>query len=48
MITGQPMEKIEKGPNWEDNLGGTFEERSKEKNFDELDKEMYAKFEMFL
>ena len=26
------MEKIEYGPNWEDNLGGTFEERKKDPN----------------
>ncbi len=45
MITGEPMEKIEKGPNWEDDLGGTFSERSKEKNFDNIEKEMYGKFE---
>jgi nitrate reductase beta subunit len=45
MITGLLMEKIEKGPNWEDDLGGTFEERSKEKNFDDIDKEIYSKFE---
>lgn len=45
MITGEPMEKIVKGPNWEDDLGGSFEERSKEKNFDSIEKEMYGKFE---
>ncbi len=45
MLTGEPMEKIEKGPNWEDDLGGTFKERSKEKNFDNVDKEIYGKFE---
>lgn len=45
MITGKLMDKIEKGPNWEDNLGGTFEERSKEKNFDDIDKVIYSKFE---
>jgi nitrate reductase beta subunit len=45
MITGEPMEKIVKGPNWEDDLGGTFAERSKEINFNDVDKEVYSKFE---
>ncbi len=45
MITGLPMEKIEKGPNWDDDLGGAFEERSKEKNFEDIDKQIYGKFE---
>lgn len=45
MITNEPMEKIHKGPNWEDDLGGTFEERSKETNFNDVEKEMYGKFE---
>lgn len=29
LVTGQRMEKIEYGPNWEDNLGGSFNERKK-------------------
>ncbi|MCF8302408.1 MAG: nitrate reductase subunit beta [Bacteroidales bacterium] len=45
MITGKKMEKIEYGPNWEDNLGGTYESRSREKNFDEIQKEIYGEFE---
>ncbi|MBP6977859.1 MAG: nitrate reductase subunit beta [Bacteroidales bacterium] len=45
MITGRPMEKINKGPNWEDDLGGAFEERSREENFGDIDKEIYRKFE---
>lgn len=46
MLTGQPMEKIEKGHNWEDNLGGSFAKRSKEKeNFDDIDKQIYSNFE---
>jgi nitrate reductase beta subunit len=32
IITGKPMEKIEKGPNWEDNLGGEYAKRSSESN----------------
>jgi nitrate reductase beta subunit len=45
ILTGQPMEKIEKSANWEDNLGGSFEARSKEKNFEEVEKEIYGEFE---
>ncbi len=45
MLTGKLMEKIEKSANWEDNLGGTFEKRSKEKNFDGVQKEIYGEFE---
>ncbi|NCC72174.1 MAG: nitrate reductase subunit beta [Sphingobacteriia bacterium] len=44
-ITGKPMEKIEKSANWEDNLGGKFEDRSREKNFDDVRKEIYGEFE---
>jgi nitrate reductase beta subunit len=45
IITGQPMEKIEKSANWEDNLGGEFEKRSNEKNFEDIQKEIYGRFE---
>jgi nitrate reductase beta subunit len=45
ILTGRPMEKIENSANWEDNLGGTFEKRSREKNFDEIQKEIYGEFE---
>ncbi len=45
IITGQPMEKIEKSANWEDNLGGSFESRSREKNFEDVQKEIYREFE---
>lgn len=45
IITGEPMEKIEKSANWEDNLGGEFLKRSKEKNFENISKETYAEFE---
>jgi ferredoxin len=30
-ITGKKMEKIEWGPNWEDDLGGEFDQRSRDK-----------------
>jgi len=45
VITGQKMEKIEWGPNWEDDLGGEFAKRSKDKLFDNVQKEMYGTFE---
>ncbi len=45
VITGKPMKKIEKTANWEDNLGGEFEKRSKEKNFEDIEKEFYGGFE---
>ncbi len=45
LITGKRMEKIEWGPNWEEILGGEFSKRSKDKNFDEVQKEIYGQFE---
>ncbi len=45
LITGERMQKIEKGPNWEEILGGEFEKRSKDANFEAMQKEMYGKFE---
>jgi len=39
------MEKIEWGPNWEEILGTEFAKRSKDKNFDNMQKEMYGEFE---
>jgi len=44
-ITGQKMEKIHWGPNWEDDLGGEFASRGQDKCFDNVQKEMYASFE---
>ena len=44
-ITGQRMEKIEGGPNWEEILGGEFSKRSKDVNFDGVQKEIYGQFE---
>jgi nitrate reductase / nitrite oxidoreductase, beta subunit len=37
LITGQRMEKIEWGPNWEEILGGEFSKRSKDANFADFD-----------
>ena len=39
------MEKIEWGPNWEEILGGEFAKRSKDRNFDDIQKEIYGQFE---
>ncbi len=45
LVTGQRMEKIEWGPNWEEILGGEFAKRSKDSNFDEMQKDIYGQFE---
>ncbi len=45
VITGKKMDKIVWGPNWEEILGGEFEHRSKDKNFDDIQKEIYGQFE---
>ena len=34
LITGEQMDKIEWGPNWEEILGGEFAKRSKDENFE--------------
>ena len=45
LITGERMEKIEGGPNWEEILGTEFSKRSKDYNFEDVQKEMYGQFE---
>ena len=45
LVTGERMEKIEWGPNWEEILGGEFSKRSKDANFEGVQKEMYGQFE---
>jgi nitrate reductase beta subunit len=48
LITGQRMEKIEWGPNWEEILGGEFAKRSQDSNFDGFEaaqKAMVGEFE---
>jgi len=45
LITGLQMEKIEGGPNWEEILGGEFEKRSKDYNFEDVEKQIYGEFE---
>jgi len=44
-ITGERIEKIEWGPNWEEILGGEFSKRSKDYNFEGVEKEIYGQFE---
>ena len=45
LLTGQRMEKIVWGPNWEEILGGEFSKRSKDQNFEALQKDIYGQFE---
>jgi nitrate reductase beta subunit len=45
LITGERMEKIEWGPNWEEILGGEFARRSRDANFAEMEKQVYGEFE---
>jgi nitrate reductase beta subunit len=44
IITGEYLEKIKTGPNWEEILGGEFEKRSKDINFENINKDIYGKF----
>jgi len=45
MITGKRMDKIKTGPNWEDDLAGTFEQRKSDPNLKEIDTTDYETFE---
>ena len=45
VISGERMKKIVWGPNWEEILGTEFEHRSKDYNFDGIQKEIYGQFE---
>ncbi len=44
-ISGERLEKIEKGPNWEEILGGEFAKRSQDYNFEGVQKEIYGEYE---
>jgi len=44
-ITGERMEKPVWGPNWEEILGGEFSKRSKDSNFEQVQKDIYGQFE---
>ncbi len=45
LISGERMQKIEWGPNWEEILGGEFAKRSADVNFEAIEKEVYGQFE---
>ncbi len=45
LVSGKRMEKIHWGPNWEEILGTEFSKRSVDKNFDNIQKEIYGEFE---
>ena len=45
LVSGERMEKIEWGPNWEEILGGEFAKRSADVNFEGVQKEIYGQFE---
>ncbi|WP_395543628.1 nitrate reductase subunit beta [Neotabrizicola sp. sgz301269] len=44
-ITGERIEKIEKGPNWDEILGGEFSKRSQDYNFEGIQKQIYGEYE---
>jgi nitrate reductase beta subunit len=44
-LTGERMEKIEWGPNWEEILGGEFAKRSQDYNFEGIEKAIYGEYE---
>jgi nitrate reductase beta subunit len=45
LVSGRTMDKIEWGPNWEEILGGEFAKRSKDCNFEAVQKDIYGQFE---
>ncbi len=45
LISGQVMDKIVWGPNWEEILGGEFDKRKQDYNFDQMQKDIYGEFE---
>ena len=45
LISGQTMDKVEGGPNWEEILGGEFEKRGRDYNFEAMEKDIYGQFE---
>lgn len=45
LVSGERMEKIEWGPNWEEILGTEFDRRKKDYNFRDVEKEIYGQFE---
>ncbi len=45
LIDGEQVEKLHWGSNWEDDLGGEFVARSRDVNFEGIQKEMYGEYE---
>ena len=45
LISGQRMNKIEWGPNWEELLGTEFAKRRRDVNFDQVQADIYGQFE---
>ena len=45
LISGQRMNKIEWGPNWEEILGTEFAKRRKDMNFEKVQADIYGQFE---
>ncbi len=45
LITGKRMEKIKWGPNWEEILGTEFVKRKFDRNFEQIEKDIYGEFE---
>lgn len=45
LISGERMQKINWGPNWEEILGTEFSKRRKDKNFDQIQADIYGQFE---
>ena len=45
LVSGERIDKIEWGPNWEEILGGEFSKRSADYNFEGVEKEIYGEFE---
>lgn len=44
-VTGKRMDKIKTGPNWEDDLAGTFAQRKSDPNLKDIDTTDYQEFE---
>jgi len=45
LLTGEPIDHVKGSANWEDDLGGAFAERSRDVNFDGVQREILAQFE---
>lgn len=45
LVTGERMEKVQWGPNWEEILGTEFSSRSRDANFKNVEKDIYGQFE---